>query len=186
MNKRSFSLTLPLALPLLMLGACVPQVEPPAPAPTPAPAPAPPPPSSTPIPQPPPRQTTYDNWMDAPQTPGDWSYRQSGTGSVASFGENPSAPVFSLRCDRASETVSLIRAGQAGTAVPMQIQTETAQKSFRAAPVADGLQARLAARDPFLDAMAFSKGRFAVGVSGLPQLFIPAWPEVTRVIEDCR
>jgi hypothetical protein len=42
------------------------------------------------------------------------------------------------------------------------------------------------ARDPLLDAMAFSKGRFAVEVTGGAPLYVPAYPEVTRVIEDCR
>ena len=42
------------------------------------------------------------------------------------------------------------------------------------------------ARDPLLDAMAFSKGRFALEVAGLPTLYVPSYPEVTRVIEDCR
>ena len=46
--------------------------------------------------------------------------------------------------------------------------------------------AGLPARDPLLDAMAFSKGRFAVEVAGLPTLYLPSWIEVSRVIEDCR
>lgn len=46
--------------------------------------------------------------------------------------------------------------------------------------------ARIPARDPLLDAMAFSRGRFAVEVSALPTLYVPAYPEVTRAIEDCR
>ena len=44
----------------------------------------------------------------------------------------------------------------------------------------------LAARDSVLDAMAFSRGRFAVETAGLPTLYLPSWPEVSRVIEDCR
>ena len=47
-------------------------------------------------------------------------------------------------------------------------------------------RASVPARDPLLDAMAFSRGRFAVEVSGGPTLVVPAYPEVTRVIEDCR
>ena len=46
--------------------------------------------------------------------------------------------------------------------------------------------ARIDARDPLLDAIAFSKGRFVVDVVGLPTLYVPSFPEVTRVIEDCR
>jgi len=33
--------------------------------------------------------------------------------------------------------------------------------------------------------MALSKGRFAVETQGLETLYVPAWPEMTRVIEDC-
>jgi hypothetical protein len=44
----------------------------------------------------------------------------------------------------------------------------------------------LTARDPLLDAMAFSRGRFALEAAGLETLYLPAWPELSRVIEDCR
>jgi len=58
-----------------------------------------------------------------------------------------------------------------------------------ASPVAGppaALAVSLAARDPLLDAMAFSRGRFAVETAGLPTLYVPSWTEVSRVIEDCR
>ena len=45
--------------------------------------------------------------------------------------------------------------------------------------------AYLPSNDPLLDAMAFSKGRFAIELD-LMKLYLPSWPEVTRVIEDCR
>lgn len=45
---------------------------------------------------------------------------------------------------------------------------------------------RVDADDPILDAMAITKGRFAIETPGLPTLYIPAWVEVSRVIEDCR
>ena len=44
----------------------------------------------------------------------------------------------------------------------------------------------LSPRDPLLDAMAFSRGRFAIEQPGTPPLVLPAWPEIGRVIEDCR
>jgi hypothetical protein len=34
--------------------------------------------------------------------------------------------------------------------------------------------------------MAFSRGRFAIETAGLPTLYVPSWPEVSRVVEDCR
>jgi hypothetical protein len=68
----------------------------------------------------------------------------------------------------------------------MRILTETTERTLSVAPREGASAAQLGARDPLLDAMAFSKGRFAVEVTGLPMLYLPAWPEVTRVIEDCR
>jgi hypothetical protein len=44
----------------------------------------------------------------------------------------------------------------------------------------------LAATDPLLDAIAFSRGRFAVEAPGLPTLILPTWPEPARVVEECR
>jgi hypothetical protein len=48
------------------------------------------------------------------------------------------------------------------------------------------LTADFAAFDPLLDALAFSRGRFAVSVSGTPALVVPPWPEIARLVEDCR
>ena len=44
----------------------------------------------------------------------------------------------------------------------------------------------MAANDPFLDSLVFSRGRFSVEVPGTPTLILPAWPEPARVIEGCR
>lgn len=127
--------------------------------------------------------------MDAPQTPGDWFFTATATSSTASFGLPETEPLFGLRCDFASRTVTLIQEGEARGPVPMTIRTETADRTLTAQPMGTqlpGISVSLQARDPILDAMALSKGRFAVQTQGQPALFIPAWPEVTRVIEDCR
>ncbi len=71
----------------------------------------------------------------------------------------------------------------------MNIRTETSDRAVPAQQAGTGLSmlaATLPAADPLLAAMAFSKGRFAVETQGLATLYIPSWPEVTRVIEDCR
>lgn len=165
------------------LAACVP----PAPQPTPSPPPAPPPaPAPAPVPAPPPvaAAPSAGNWLDEPQTPGDWAYR----GGVASFGEPASEPRLILRCDRGAGVVTIERPGTAA-AQAITIRTETAERSVAAAPSAGpppAMAARVPARDPLLDAMAFSRGRFAVETPGLPNIYVPAWPEVTRVVEDCR
>ena len=48
------------------------------------------------------------------------------------------------------------------------------------------LAADLAPRDPLLDALGYSRGRFIVAGNGLPTLVVPAYAEVLRVAEDCR
>lgn len=184
-------------LACLALAACVPAAPEPTPAPAPAPSPAPTPrpspaPTSTPEPDPAPADVptpTYDNWMDAPQTPGDWRYRAAPGGGTAMFGEAGATPRLELRCNRAARTVSLVRYGHAVAALPMRIRTETADRVLDAAPVQSEpptIAARLPTTDSLLDAIAFSRGRFAVEVVGLDTLYVPAWPEITRVIEDCR
>jgi hypothetical protein len=178
MTKRL--LALPLAA-LAALGACVP---PPRPAPEPAPAPAP---APVPTPAPP---AVYSNWMDAPQTPGDWFYINQPPASIAAFGPTAGQPMFAMRCDPARHVVSVGRTSASQVARPMTIRTETATRTFAAQPAQGSVEhlvaTGLAATDPFLDAIAFSKGRFAVEVLGEPTLYLPSWPEITRVIEDCR
>ncbi len=177
-----FLTALPLAV-LAALSACVPAPKP-LPAPTPVPTPTP-----TPAPAPTPTPT-YSNWMDAPQTPGDWFYIPAPPNSIAAFGPAQRQPLFAMRCDVASHTVSLGRTDPSTTPQPMTIRTETATRTFSAVPAQGSVEhlvaTRLPATNSFLDAIAFSKGRFAVEVEGEPTLYLPSWPEITRVIEDCR
>lgn len=119
-----------------------------------------------------------------PQTPGDWRY-ESG---IARFGAGGNT-LFAMACNRAAGTVTLLRTGSAASPVPMSVITTSIARAMTAQPVPSGqaqLQAALPANDALLDAMAFSRGRFAIDVNGLPSLYLPAWPEVGRVIEDCR
>lgn len=159
------SVRIPMALAALAaMSACVPKpvAPPPAPAPRPAPAPVPPPPAA--------------DWRDLPLTPGGWVYASEAAGSQASFGA--SAPSFTVRCDRASRQITLTREG--ATTGAMTIRTSFGARSFPTPA------ARMGARDPILDSMAFSRGRFTVQVPGSAMLVIPSWPEPARVIEDCR
>jgi hypothetical protein len=123
--------------------------------------------------------------MDAPATPGDWSYRSG----YAAFGQPGAPPLLALRCDRPTGTVEIARAGSTLTAPQMRVLTEFQDRALGTA-LATGqpatIVARVPANDPLLDAMAFSKGRFAVEITGLATLYAPSWAEVTRVIEDCR
>lgn len=161
------------AIPLALLTCCVAPVAPPPPAPpTPAPPPAPPP---------------IGDWKDAPLTPGAWTYAADAQGSHSRFGRPGAEAELILRCDRAARTVDISRAG--ALAGQMLLSATAGERGLDAKPMPGQptrIGAALVAADPFLDLLAFSRGRFAVTTPGLPRLIVPAWPEVARVIEDCR
>lgn len=159
---------------LTLAAGCVPQREaPPEQEPIEQPRPQPMP---TPPPPPPPVA-----WEDAPATPGDWSYR-AGAVPTAQFGAN--APLFVVRCESGRQ-VSLARVGD-GTGNVLTVRTSYGARSLPAAAQQGRLVAVLPAADPLLDQIAFSRGRFAIEAAGTPMLVLPAWPEVTRVVEECR
>lgn len=91
-----------------------------------------------------------------------------------------------MRCNLPERTVTLWRAGSGNGQVPMTVLTETVIRPLTGTAQTSGIAVTLNARDPLLDAMAFSRGRFAVETAGLGPLYIPSWPEVSRVLEDCR
>jgi len=162
---------------IVLVASCSGQMIP-APAPTPSPTP-----SHTPPPPPPPARQIA-NWRDAPITPGTWRWRMEGARSVARF----AGDALVLSCNREAGTITLIRPGAADGAVPMTIQTSTLNRTLSATPEPGPppvIALTMSARDGLLDAMAFSRGRFAVEVAGLPTLYVPSWTEVSRVIEDC-
>ncbi|MCD1590161.1 hypothetical protein K7H13_05225 [Qipengyuania citrea] len=169
------------------IAACVPAPDS-TPAPTPTPTPTPSPTATAPAPQRP-APPASENWIDRPQTAGDWSYRAGADGGVAMFGANADKPLFAIDCDRGAARVTLSRIGSAAAPATMTIRTETTDRTLAATPAARELRsltATLAANDPLLDAMAVTRGRFAVETPGLSTLYLPTWAEVSRVIEDCR
>ena len=103
--------------------------------------------------------------------PGQWSYIATATGSEARY-----SGYLTIRCDRATRTVTLMRPGIAPGILSIVTSSTT-----RNLPVGG----RLLANDPLLDAIAFSRGRFLVSGGGAT-LAIPTWPEAARSIEDCR
>jgi hypothetical protein len=145
------------------------------PAPRPASAPPSPKPAPTAVPAPPAPKPT--DWRDIPETPGAWGYARDAGGSSATFTETGGVADFVMRCDPAAHTVALIRPGANGA---ITLTTSYAAKSWPAAPVV------LAAADPLLDQIAFTRGRFTIEGPGLKELVLPAWAEPARVIEDCR
>lgn len=103
--------------------------------------------------------------------PGQWTHVATSSGSEARYGA-----YLSIRCDRPSRTVTIMRPGLAPQ--PLAIATSSLSRTIPTG-------GRLAATDPLLDAIAFSRGRFLV-TGGGATLAIPSWPEAARSIEDCR
>lgn len=135
-----------------------------------APPPAAPAPVAAPPPQAPPPIVALPDWRAAPLTPGGWRYQPDAQAPAAIFGEG----LFLLRCDYATRLISF---GGTGVAFPATVST-----SYGDAVLA----ARVSVTDNRLDGIAFSRGRFAVASPGRTRLILPAWPEIGRVIEDCR
>ena len=145
----------------------------------------PPPPSASPA-------RVYDNYLDAPASPGNWRYLAQNGITSAQYGPSGQRGVFEMIC--AAGQISLVRGLQspspeiAANGRIMRITTETTDRQFATANERDGIAAiaRFAPRDSLLDAMAITRGRFVVELEGEETLYLPAWPVVSRVIEDCR
>jgi len=168
-------------LPVLALAACA--SPKPAPAPQPAPKPVAPMVSEAPKPTRP-----SGEWIDWPIEPGTWVYRADARGSIALFGIAGADATLTLRCDKGRSRIFLSVAGT-GAGGSILIRTSSTMKSLPASQASTTpayYAAEIMPRDPILDAMAFSRGRFAVEVSGLRSMAIPNWAELGRVIEDCR
>lgn len=118
---------------------------------------------------------------------GAWSYRSAAGTSESLFVDATAAIRLVVRCNRAARTVSIVRTGVAAAAPTMSIWTTSESRSIPSRFAATGeLSADIAARDPLLDSIAFSRGRFATGAAGAPLTAVPVAPEMARVIEDCR
>jgi hypothetical protein len=130
--------------------------------------------------------------MDAALTPGAWRYQDfgPGMGKRSLYGFAGDTEYFGLGCVTQPNGPEILftRTGRPSKAVlAMTIRTETAQRTLAAQRAGAQLIAvAVPASDPLLDAMALSKGRFAVEVEGETPLYLPSWAEVSRVIEDCR
>lgn len=145
----------------------------------PTPPPPPPPPPPTPVTAPRPAPTPSLGWQEAPLTPGDWAYRAG----AAEFA-GPDGPLFRVACEPGSR-IALLRIAPL-PADALTVRTTLLERSLAASPIAPGIVARLPAGDPLFDAIAFSRGRIAVEAGTAPDLILPAWPEIGRVVEDCR
>jgi hypothetical protein len=118
---------------------------------------------------------------------GNWSYAATSDGSEATFLNAASQPQLIVHCTRATRRVSIAKPAIAGAPFLLiwtTTQTRNAPASFN--PATSRLTADFAGFDPLLDALSFSHGRIAFSVTGTPPLVLPPWPEIARVVEDCR
>jgi hypothetical protein len=156
---------------------------------TPVPAPQPMPPPSAPLAAPPvvaPVQQAAD-WIDWPIEAGTWVYRTDARGSVALFGPAGGDAVLTLRCDKGRGRVYLSVAGT--SAGSLTVRTSSTLKTLAAIPSSvtpPYVAAEIMPADQLLDAMAFSRGRFAIEIGGARAMAVPNWGEVARIVEDCR
>ena len=168
-----------LALALLVtLSACVAAPADRTPAPAPEPAPPPPPPA----PAPP------ANWQDLPVTPGDWRYQVEQGIPTAVFGPAGGQVRLMVACIPSTRTVRFTLRPASADARTLSFMTSAGTSALvaRPAPEAGAVVAETRAADRLLDRIVFSRGHFAVAAGPEPALMLPTWPEVARVVEECR
>jgi hypothetical protein len=132
-------------------------------------------------------QTLAVDYSITPVASGAWSYVPVPGGSEARFTDAASTIRLTVRCTKSTRRV-MISPTSSVPASTMFVWTSSATRNLPARFEAQAMRvsAELAANDPLLDALTFSRGRFAVSMPGMAALVVPAWPEAARVVEDCR
>ena len=137
---------------------------------------APPPPQPVaPAPTPAPLPTPTAGWEDRAVNPGAWRY-DAGSRTAAFVPTGSANPLLSLTCSGSGIRMTSALAGD----VSLRTSAGTDRIRF------DNGSANLANRDPRLDRIAFSRGRFALETPGGGAMTLPVQSEIGRVIEDCR
>ena len=140
-----------------------------------------------PLPTQPTVQQPAGHWTDWTIAAGAWVYRRDDRGSIALYGTPGADALVTLRCDKARAKLFLSRASDVGGT--MMVRTSSTSKAITV-QLTGGKPAYAASEiggsDPVLDAMAFSRGRIALELSGTLNIAIPVWAEIGRVVEDCR
>lgn len=136
--------------------------------------------SARPAPAPTPIQAPAKPWDERALDSGAWRYdAASRTASFVATGA--AAPLVSLTCSGGGIRLNANLAAP-GQAVDADLRTTAGTDRLRL----ENGGATLPARDPRLDRIAFSRGRFALETSSGRVLTLPVQSEIGRVIEDCR
>jgi len=135
---------------------------------------------------PPEEPPTPFDWTQAELSAGDWRFGVEAGRPGATFSA-PERLSLVLSCER-SGSVSIAFRGMQGQPPPeLTIETTFGERRLPTTSLRMGeMSATLPADDRLLDQMAFSRGRIMIGADSGPVLVVPAWPEIGRVIEECR
>jgi hypothetical protein len=117
-----------------------------------------------------------------PITAGEWEWRAERDTSIARF----AVGLLTVACDPSHQTVTFRRYGKVADTAAFTIRTSGEGRTLRGRKTGNAIAVTLAGSDPFLDAIALSRGRFGVEVAGLDPVYPGSWPELSRVVEDCR
>lgn len=118
---------------------------------------------------------------------GSWTYTPAADGSEARFADSTNNPQLVVHCTRATRHVTISKAATAAAPtinVWTSSQTRSVASTFN--PAAGRLSIDLQPYDALLDAISTSRGRIGFSVGTQPPLVVPPWPEIARVVEDCR
>ncbi len=118
---------------------------------------------------------------------GRWSYVRTASGSSASFLDRAGASQLTLICNRNARRITIVR--PSSVAAPFlevwtSYETQALPASFN--PATNALTAERLASESLFDSMAASRGRIAVKFATGTALVVANWPDMVRVIEDCR
>lgn len=152
---------------MLAVAGCTAIPQPAAPPPAPRPV--------APAPTPAPLPTPAAGWEDRAVDAGAWRY-DAGSRTAAFVPTGSANPLLTMACSGGGIRLTSALAGN----VSLRTSAGTDQLRF------DGGSANLANRDPRLDRIAFSRGRFALETPDGGALTLPVQSEIGRVIEDCR
>ena len=132
-------------------------------------------------------ETSGADFSYSPVNPGSWTYRAVTGGSEAAFVDGTGTTRMVIACGKVTRLVTLSRVS-AAPAATLSFWTSSASRNLAARfdQPAQRVITQVGAMDPLLDAVAFSRGRFAVSMPGLPALVLPAGTEIAHIVEDCR
>jgi hypothetical protein len=118
---------------------------------------------------------------------GDWIYEATTDGSEARFTDPTNNPQLIFHCTRATRRVTIAKpATAAAPAIDVWTSSQTRSVPASFNPATARLSLDLQPSDALLDAIATSRGRIGFTVGTQSALVVPAWPEIARVVEDCR